>query len=293
MTRGTDWERARELRDALWADDSDDRGLVLTDAVLARFKHDLHEYSDILEWSLCEDAHGLDLGRFSYAFPGYRKAPRETAGALIAWAEGLGEAAGRAARSVMRAARHPAVDQVLIGYARGAKTPERAKFYLQFGSGAGPAALELAHTVLGTDRKTQSDQLPLHLLGLDVGAGGLSGAKLYFVEAGRGPRFDTWPVPLANTLCIHRLQGPDDPGFELPSEIDFPLPENDLTWAELSSSPLMAPFARARQRFDELGARFRLRARRASLSLGTAPKLNVYYVLDEVEGSGVNPSGGG
>lgn len=291
MTRGTDWTRARKLRDALWADATDDvPGRELTDAVLARFSSDRREYSDILEWSLCEDTNGIDLARFSYAFPGYGRTPREITHAVVSWSEGVGAAAGRAARSVMRAARHAAVEQVLVGYAHGAGAPSRAKLYLQFRSTAGKAALQLAHAVLGTNRPTQSDRLPLHLMGLDVGAGGLAGAKLYFVERERGPRFGAWPTPLENTLRIHRLRGPDDPGFETPSEIDFSLPENDLTWTELANTPLLAPFALARRRLEELGAAFRLRVRRVSLSLGGSPKLNVYYVLDEVEG---NPPGGG
>jgi hypothetical protein len=281
MTQGTRVQRARALRDELWSALDDPQGQSLTNKVLARFERDALAYSDILEWSLSEDLRGVEVARFSYAFPGYPNAPDEVARSVLSWTRTQSPAAERAARSLMRAARHPAVEQVLLGYAHGGGARRRIKLYLQFRGAAGNAALELARALLGTQRTTSSDALPLHLLGLDVGQDGLSGAKLYFVEQQRGPRFEAWSRALANTLRIHRLQGPDDACFQEPTEIDFSLPDNDLSFEELAASPVMASFARSLERFGALATRFGLRARRVSLALSGPAKLNLYYVLDE------------
>ncbi|MRG95003.1 hypothetical protein [Polyangium spumosum] len=276
-------DRACALRDTLFPGaDSTEAERRFVDAVLARFAEDRRHFSDILEWSLSEDERGVDTARFSYAFPGFVRAREDVTRAVLAWADGLGEAASRAAKSVLRAARSPTVEQVLMGYARGTGGgPPRTKFYLQFRDGAGPAALALSRAILGTQRATQSDGLPLHLLGLDMGPEGLAGAKLYFAHIGDPPRIEGFSGPVRNALWIHRLRHPDDPTFEAPTEIDFALAGS--TWDALTSSPTLTPHAAARAAFDALGASFRLRARRASLGLHGARKLNVYYVLDEPE----------
>jgi hypothetical protein len=282
MTRATRWDRAVELRDELWADTAAEPGRALTEAVLDRFRSDTLRFSDILEWSLSADAHAVDTARFSYAFPNYLRARGEVERTVIAWADALGPAVARAARSLLRAARHPAVEQVLIGYAGGGPAA-RTKLYLQFAREAGPEALSLARGVLGIDRSTKSDMLPLHLLGLDVGASGLAGAKLYFVEAEHPARPGCWPRPLVNSLRIHRLRAPDDPGFASASEIDFGLTENALAWDEVRSWPAALASSPGLDRFERLSARFRLRPRRVSLALDGPAKLNLYYVLDEAQ----------
>lgn len=294
MTRATPWNRAVELRDELWADTAAGPGRGLSEAVLDRFRADTLRFSDILEWSLCADEHSVDTARFSYAFPNYLHARGEVERTVIAWADAQGGAVARAARSLLRAARCPAVEQVLIGYAGGgpAAAP-RTKFYLQFARGAGPEALSLARAVLGVDRPTESDELPLHLLGLDIGASGLAGAKLYFVEAEHPARPGAWPRALVNTLRIHRLRGPDDPGFASATELDFSLTDNALEWDELRSWPAALASSPGLQRFEHLSTRFRLRPRRVSLALSGPAKLNLYYVLDEAEdASDRKPSGG-
>jgi hypothetical protein len=280
MTRATRWDRAVALRDELWADA--EPGRALTQAVLARFRSDTRRYSDILEWSLCADADTVDTARFSYAFPNYLQARGDVERTVIAWADALGPAVSRAARSILRAARHPAVEQLLIGYAGGGPVP-RTKFYLQFAPAAGPEALTLARAVLGVDRPTESDTLPLHLLGLDVGASGLAGAKLYFVEAEHPARADAWPRALVNALRIHRQRGPDDPGFASASQLDLTQADNPNGRDELRSRPAALAVRQGLDRFEQLSACFRLRPRRISLALGGPAKLNLYYVLDEAE----------
>ncbi|HLT35321.1 MAG TPA: hypothetical protein VK034_03525 [Enhygromyxa sp.] len=281
MTRRTRWDRAQALRDVLWADAR--AGHALTDAVLERFRTDRLRYSDILEWSLGADAETVDTARFSFAFPEHTRTRLEVARTIVAWADMVGPAAGRAARAAVRAARPAVVEQLMIGYADGAGAPARTKLYLQFRADAGPAALELAHAVLGTRQPTESDALPLHLLGLDVGATGLCGAKLYFVEAEHPARPGAWPRALTNALRIHRLRAPDDPGFSRASEIDFALADNQLSWAELRGWPAVQAAGSGPRRFDELARQFRLRPRRISLPLSGPAKLNIYYVLDEPE----------
>ncbi len=276
-------DRACALREVLFsrAGGTEAEGRLL-DAVIARFAEDRRHSSDILEWSLSEDERGVDTARFSYAFPGFVRAREDVTRAVLAWADGLGEGASRAARSVLRAARSPMVEQILMGYARGTGGgPPRTKFYLQFRDGAGPAALDLSRAILGTRRATQSDGLPLHLLGLDIGPEGLAGAKLYFEHVGESAPAPGFSGPVRNALWIHRLRHPDDPAFEAPAEIDFALV--DSAWDALASSPALAPHAAARAAFEALGRTFRLRARRASLGLRGAHKLNIYYVLDERE----------
>jgi len=276
-------ERARALREALFPrEHGSEPERALCDAVLARFAKDRLHFSDILEFSLSEDEQGLDLSRFSYAFPGFVRSREDVTRVVLAWAEGFGPALSRAAKGFLRAAKHPSVEQILVGYARGAggRAP-RSKLYLQFRDDAGRAPLELSHAILGSRRATRSDHLPLHLLGLDIGAEGLAGAKLYFRHLGAPPAVSGFSGPVHNALWIHRLRGPDDPSFETPTEIDFALAQN--AFEVLVTSPALAPHEKARSAWEHLGASFRLRARRASLGLGDARKLNLYYVLDEPE----------
>lgn len=266
------WARARELLDHLFASTTAaERRLV--DAVLARLDVDRRHYSDILECSLSADESGLDLARFSYAFPGLLTARPAVERDILAWTAALGPAPAAAARRALQAARSPLVAQLLIGHAH-APTP-RAKLYLQFHDRAGPAALALARALIGSDRPTDSDALPLHLLGLDIGATGLAGVKLYFIAPIR--TYPGLPVPLHQPLWIHRLRHPEDREFTRPVELDFACPP--ATWAALA--PALAPHDAALAAFTALSARFKLRPRRLSLGLGDARKLNLYYALDE------------
>jgi len=249
----------------------------LVDAVLARFLADRHRFSDILECSLSADESGLDLARFSYAFPDLRHNRGAIERNILAWTTALGPAPAAAARRVLQAARSPIVAQLLIGQAH-SPTP-RTKLYLQFSDDAGPAALALAHALLGTDRPTDSDTLPLHLLGLDIGPTGLASAKLYFAAPIR--TYPGLPIPIDQPLWIHRLRDPDDPGFIHASELDLAC--TPAAWSALAAAPALAPHHAARTAFTALATAFKLRPRRLSLGLGDTRKLNLYYVLDEPE----------
>lgn len=274
----TRWVRARELLDKLFpANTTTPAERRLVDAVLARFLADRRRFSDILECSLSADESGVDLARFSYAFPDLPRARAGVERSVLAWTGELGPAPAAAARRVLQAARSPAVAQLLIGQAH-APTP-RTKLYLQFRDDAGPAALALARALLGNDTATESDALPLHLLGLDIGATGLAGAKLYFVAPIR--TYPGLPIPLDQPLWIHRLRHPNDPDFTRASELDFACPP--AAWHALAAAPILAPHSAACTAFTALATAFKLRPRRLSLGLGAARKLNLYYVLDEPE----------
>jgi len=268
----TRWDRARALVERLFPPGT--AGRRLADAALARFAADRRRFSDILECSLSADDAGLDLARFSYAFPDLLQARAAVERSVLAWTAGLGPAPAAAARQVLRAARSPAVAQLLIGHAD-APAP-RTKLYLQFHDHAGPAALALARALIGDARRTDSDDSPLHLLGLDIGDAGMSAAKLYFVAPTR--TFPGLPGPLHQPLHIHRLRHPGDPDFTRPVELD-------CAWTPAMhwQAPALAPHDAARAAFRALSAAFTLRPRRLSLALRGAPKLNLYYVLDEPE----------
>jgi hypothetical protein len=248
---------------------------ALVDAVLARFLAERHRFSDILECSLSADESGLDLARFSYAFPGLLHNRGAIERCILAWTTALGPAPAAAARRVLQAARSPIVAQLLIGHAHAPRP--RTKLYLQFRDDAGPAALDLAHALLGTDRRTDSDPLPLHLLGLDIGPTGLAGAKLYFVAPIR--TYPGLPIPLEQPLWIHRLRHPDDRDFIHASELDIAC--TPTAWSALAAAPALAPHHAARTAFTALATAFKLRPRRLSLGLGETRKFNLYYVLDE------------
>ena len=95
----------------------------------------------------------------------------------------------------------------------------------------------------------------LHLLGLDLHEGGLSGAKLYFLhpaitpaelarQIGHVPVVDQLARSgLVNLLRIHRVTEAGD--LPRASEVDFLLAENDLVpeelWATASLAPLDEP----------------------------------------------------
>lgn len=130
------------------------------------------------------------------------------------------------------------------------------------------------------------------MLGLDVGDGGLTGAKLYFQHA----RLEA-PASLAahctdglrRALAIHAVSAPDDRGKE-PIAVDFSLRDNDLEW-QVAAPSLARTHAAAVRVVSELAERFPIRVRRISL-FGASLKLNVYYVLDEPR-MGAKPSSGG
>lgn len=285
MTRNTRLERLDALIDAIWGPGGSAAERRLLAAVRARFAGDRRRFSDVLEWSLAESPGGVDLARFSYGFPSWRGERADVQRVVRAWAEALGPGVAAAAGAFLRAAASPAVAQVLVGYARGAGEPPRAKLYLQFADDAGPAALRLARAVTGAAVPTSSDGLPLHLLGLDVGEGGLAGSKLYFLQARADEaaveRWLGWRRALDGVLLIHRARAPDDEAVAQPAAVDFAV---DGAWDAVRTSPAARRCGRGLDAFAALADGFRLRPRRVSFSLG-APAMNLYYVLDEAEGA--------
>ena len=275
--------RTNALREVLFPSNTCSNGeRKLLEVLFARFAQDRLRFSDIFEWSMSGDEQGVDTARFSYAFPAYVHQRESVARTVIECVSGFGPAPVRAAKSVLRAAMDPRVEQILVGYARSSgRNSWRAKFYLQFRDDAGPAALQLARAVVGTRRPTQSDDLPLHLLGLDVGSEGLAGAKFYFVHAGEPLAELNWIGKPRAALRIHRLVHPDDVTFDAPTEIDFAV--DGSLWQTLTSAPMRAHYERTCDQFAELGRVFSLRPRRVSVALGNGRKINVYYALDEVE----------
>lgn len=244
---------------------------VLEEA-LAAYRGDITRFSDILEFSAqTSAAQPTDAqtrlstyARFSYAFPGYRDDfnHAQSSFARIAASAGLGDVAPR----LMRVAKHPSVQQPIVGLAMDDPSTPRPKVYLQFHQGASDAARGVAAALLTRDLR----ELPpgaLHMLGLDFNASGaLSGAKLY-MHAGDAPA--TIPAALVRDgLHIHRLSTPDGSfasetfDFALASEADWPSLQREV--------PVFTAFRALEEAFE-------IRVRRASLS--TDGRVTAYYVL--------------
>jgi hypothetical protein len=265
----------------------------LEERVLRRYERDRVTYSDILEPSFSWARGAPSMYRFSYAFPDFRADPGGVAAALFDLCAPFGEVALAQARRLLRAARHPAAEQPLFGIALDGPGRRRIKLYLQFRDGAGVASIKLAERMLGCGLL---DRLPpggaLHLLGVDLGEGGVTGAKLYLHHR-RIDLTEASPIgPVAlferlraagrrevrDVLAIHRLVAPEDAGLERAAEIDLSLSDNGLSWAEVR--PLLpAAGELSGWAFAALEAAFPLRVRRISTPVGRDDKLNVYYVL--------------
>ena len=272
---------------------------TLRDAVVDRFSRDRNVFSDVLELSFSCDETGGHLFRFSYAFPGFRGDEAGTSSSLLAFSDPFGPRAVEAARTTLRAARSPAVAQILFGFAHDAGSPEhcwRMKLYLQFEDAAGNAALNLAARMLGPQLRGLSRAGRLHLMCVDVGERGLAAAKLYFVQdrlslsavaatVGDVPLVaalaELGVTSLRDVLTIHRVMGPEDESFLRPSEVDFSLLDNDLLWDDVRALPYVTAHLARTPALTELTAKFKLAMRRVSGSLGDGRKLNVYYTLAE------------
>lgn len=145
--------------------------------------------------------------------------------------------------------RHASVIQPLFGVADDEPGARRIKLYLQFEDGHGPAPLAIAERLLGARLHGRlPDGPPLHLLGIDLGDRGVTGAKLYFLNArldlaeapariGPAPLlaalFENHRRELRDVLTIHRLEAPDDPAVSRPVEIDFALADSGLAWTDV------------------------------------------------------------
>jgi hypothetical protein len=264
---------------------TDDRLDSVRRTLLARLARD-REFSELFEPSLSHDVHGWHALRFSYAFPGLR---RDEVGCLATLRElmaAFGEAALGHVERLAIALHDPCVEQVLFGLAYDTPAQWRVKLYLQFRSDAGVAGLRLARAMVGSDDLAAvAQQAPLHLCGLDLGAVGLVGAKLYFLHrelrpaearAWLGDTLASWGERRwHNLLRIHRLRGPGGEGLAQPTAVDFHLAENDLLPTDVESllAGEDAPYWR-------LKAEFPLALRRLSLAIGGG-KVNGYYVLTD------------
>jgi hypothetical protein len=270
---------------------------ALHEPLLARYAEDCGERPDVLEPSFSCEPSGAHVYRFSYGFPTLRRHRAEVERTVMALSLPLGGRVTAAARTVLRAARSPAVEQVLFGYAHGASgSAARPKLYVQFLASEPAGALDVAGRMLGRALDSFERPGPLHLLCLDVGAGGLSGAKLYFsidrilldeVPSRVGPvpllaaLRDLGVVELRRLLAIHRLRGPDDAGVVRAAEVDFALEDNDLRWLDVRDLPVVRAKLERSPVLADLQTSFRLAVRRISGSVGEGSKLNVYYGLNE------------
>lgn len=294
---GTRLERMRELLQFLERREGRSRPALgaMSDALLQRFAIDRNRFSEIFEPSWSWDDAGAHAYRLSYAFPAFRREPDAVGRAMLALTAPFGSATSEACRRVLRAARHPAVEQPLFGLADDGDEGLRVKLYLQFRADASAAeVLPLARAVLGCSALPgESSEGALHLLGLDLGDSGLRGAKVYWArerlehaDAARllGP--GRWPASLPqlrDVLLIHRLTGPDGAGAREASELHFGLADNGFVAGDLTTSPLFAELPRFSDDLAELEAAFRIGLRRATLGLRGKRKLTLYYVLAETE----------
>jgi hypothetical protein len=265
--------------------------------LLARYAEDCGERPDVLEPSFSCDPSGTHVYRFSYGFPTLRRQRAAVERTLMALCSPLGGHAVDAARAVLLASRSAVVEQILFGYAHGdGGTAARPKLYLQFLASEPSGALDLAGRMLGRPLDSLDRLGPLHLLCLDVGSGGLSGARLYFsidrilvdevaARVGRVPLLaalkDLGVVELRQLLAIHRLRGPDDAEVARPAEVDFSLEDNDLRWLDVRALPVVREQLERSPTLEELQRSFRIAVRRISGSVGDGSKLNVYYGLNE------------
>jgi hypothetical protein len=277
-----------------------DTSAAIHQPLLARYATDRHERPDVLELSFSCDAAGAHLYRFSYGFPTLRRERASVERVLLDLCQPLGAPVVEAARTVLRAARSPGVEQIIFGYAHAeGDSPPRIKLYVHFLAGEPALALDVAARMLGRRCNEFAHPGPLHLLGLDVGSSGLSGAKLYFLldrvrvdeVAGR-----IGPVPvvsalaalglseLREVLAVHRMRAPDDAGVELAAEVDFALEPNELRWVDVRALAPVRALLERNPRVAALERSFRLAVRRVSGSVGDGGKLNVYYGLSEREG---------
>jgi hypothetical protein len=299
-------------------------------ALLSAFARDRERFSDIFEASFSIAAAGADLAasgglegradlaaraepaplvehayRFSYAFPGFRaeiaqagaQPAAHAASAALAIMGPFGATVTAATRRLLRAATDPAVEQPLVGIAWDRGGAPRHKVYLQFRDGAFGAAA-LAERVLGIDGLAKRvEGARLHMLGVDLGRDGLTGAKLYVLHPSAGPGDGAFGAALAaalgpigggrairNALAIHRITQDSAAGtLPPPSDADLGLAENDLVWDDVARAPNLADLLGRSRVAAALLSRFSIGARRLSIGLGAAPRLTVYYGLREVE----------
>jgi hypothetical protein len=277
---------------------TDERLQRLAAALAERFARDRQHYSEVFEPSFSSGPGGTQVFRFSYAFPGYSRDPGGCCEALRALAAPLPATTRAQLARLTAALGELPLQQALFGLAAADRDRLRTKLYLQFDPAAGAEALAAAArlTAIG-DLSRRFAGRELHLLGIDLGARGIVGIKLYFqyaeashqqLEAMLGPQAildelaELRPAGLRRPLLIHRAEAAADPGLDRPAALDFGLLDNDLRWPQLAACPTLAAVGDD-PAVAELLQRFRLAVRRVSLGLGRRPGIKVYYVLTEPE----------
>ena len=267
----------------------------LIELVSAQHRADRERWSEILEFSVARAGSAERMLRFSYAFPGFRSEPS----AAARFVAGLSALYCVEERTVLERglelSAHSSVELVLVGLEDAGSAGFRLKLYLQFRDDAGVETHSLASEWLGWPvLAARFAGRRLHMVGIDAGARGVSGAKLYF--AVEGAEIPTLGGPchallaelgrlriesLRDALVVHRMRSRDDDLVETPAQLDFGLAANEAPWRLLERLPSLAPL---RPHFlEQLARDFRLAVRRLSLSLASEPGMTAYYVLAEEE----------
>ncbi len=293
----TSVKRTGQLLDALFGHDK--LSPLFKKTLLKWFGRHHETYSEVFEPSMSMDSHGLHLSRFSYAFPGFRDEAEMVLRELKSLAHELGKGPEDAVHRLEKALCDPVVTQPIIGLAWDSVRSWRFKLYLQFAPKQSANPLKMAQAILGDTRLMNIFQgKSLRLLGMDLGPDGMIGAKLYFhypygelIEPGRWSvnkdHLLSWMAgkglgPPKDALIIHRLTEPGDTTLQAPAELDFSLPETgvllDVLQGQADVKDLFA-FPEVRRIWRD----FSLAARRISVSLKGRHKLNLYYVLTEME----------
>jgi hypothetical protein len=292
---GTRLDKVRELFEWMAGAQgaSDPRLDELAAVLLDRFEGDRGHYSEIFEPSFSIDSAGAHLYRFSYAFPGFRADPQGTVGSIAALCAPFGEEVTGHARQLLAPAEDACVEQLLFGLAYDDSENWRVKLYYQFKNHAGDRPLVLAGRLAGATIGDRVASKSLHLLGIDLGRGGIRQVKFYFLHenvppevrevglikrlasAGRGR--------LSDFLTIHRMRQKDDPGLESAAEVDFPLIGNELLLDDLLGYSELARLVPAGGPLGQLKSGFRPAFRRISVPVGVLDKVNLYYILTEMD----------
>lgn len=259
--------------------------------VLERFVRDDAFSSDVFEPSVTSVDGVVQSARFSYALPAFGERPGETARWATTFARCFGSDVERTFANVLRGSRRECVEQILVGAVLAGAGEWVAKLYVQFHDGQRQETSEFVRTFLGLP-EISSPRGDLHLLGIDVGPGGVKLVKLYFLmpvverpkASGTTPEidclFDAAGGRLQNVLFIHRLRpGAPAKTFEQPSDIDLHIGENGLRWEELARAQAFAGHARLVAEQARLGREHDFVVRRLSLSVGESRRVTLYGAL--------------
>lgn len=292
-------ERMRDLS-RWWRGTTQEPGspaLEVVDRLLQRYGKDRQEYSEIFEPSVSLDERGWRFFRFSYGFPGFRREPAAIRDFISSLWEPYGAELCKWVKGLLWYSTDPCVEQLIVGLDDEGPGRWRAKLYFQFADDSGDAPWELATRI---SRNSKIEGLErwdgLHLLGLDLVSEGICGIKWYVKKKVADLSDPTAPwnhsellsvlrqrgvESLRNLLVIFREGARDDPQLLVPREVDFLLPENQISLEALSSSETFRPLLQPGTPLQEMVSAFRIAPRRLSVPLGDEGKINLYYLLIE------------